>query len=133
MAETFKNFIAGEWVAPSTGEYFENRNPADWNDVIGLFPRSGADDLKRAVASAAALPNGPERRRRSAARSSTRRPDPRRAQGRHRACHDARNGKVVAETKGDLQEGIDTAFTPRQRVGDCLAVWCPRSCAASGR
>src|SRR5207247_8426891 len=28
----FKNFIAGDWVAPSTGEYFENRNPADWND-----------------------------------------------------------------------------------------------------
>src|SRR5205823_4010961 len=25
----FKNFIAGDWVTPSTGEYFENRNPAD--------------------------------------------------------------------------------------------------------
>ena len=31
MPEAFKNFIAGEWVAPSTGEYFDNRNPADWN------------------------------------------------------------------------------------------------------
>ncbi len=48
----FKNFIAGDWVVPSTGEYFENRNPADWNDIIGRFPRSGADDLKRAVGSA---------------------------------------------------------------------------------
>src|SRR5436309_1330502 len=52
MASEFKNFIAGDWVAPSTGEYFENRNPADWNDVIGRFPRSGPDDLKRAIASA---------------------------------------------------------------------------------
>ena len=34
MTETFKNFIAGDWVAPSTGDYFEDRNPADWNDVI---------------------------------------------------------------------------------------------------
>src|SRR5437870_1847713 len=49
MTETFKNFIAGDWVAPSTGDYFEDRNPADWNDVIGRFPRSGPDDLQRAI------------------------------------------------------------------------------------
>ena len=29
--KTFSNFIAGEWVAPPTGEYFENRNPARWS------------------------------------------------------------------------------------------------------
>ena len=29
MPETFKNFIGGEWVAPSTGDSFKNRNPAD--------------------------------------------------------------------------------------------------------
>ena len=52
MPENFKNFIAGEWVAPRTGAYFENRNPADWEDVIGCFPRSGPDDVTRAVASA---------------------------------------------------------------------------------
>src|SRR5436190_1386169 len=52
MPENFKNFIAGEWVAPRTGAYFENRNPADSDDVIGCFPRSGPDDVARAVASA---------------------------------------------------------------------------------
>src|SRR5437016_12271215 len=52
MADSFKNFIAGEWVAPTTGAYFENRNPADWNEVIGCFPRSGPDDVARAVAAA---------------------------------------------------------------------------------
>src|SRR6267143_1190891 len=52
MPEAFKNFIAGEWVAPSTGEYFDNRNPADWNDVIGKFPRSGPADMLRAIESA---------------------------------------------------------------------------------
>ncbi|MDB4870913.1 MAG: hypothetical protein JWL97_1917, partial [Gemmatimonadales bacterium] len=25
----FNNFIAGKWVAPESGEYFDNRNPAD--------------------------------------------------------------------------------------------------------
>src|SRR5881409_4134271 len=52
MPENFKNFIAGEWVAPRTGAYFENRNPADWDDVIGCFPRSGPEDVTRAVTSA---------------------------------------------------------------------------------
>src|SRR6266566_4154408 len=112
MASEFKNFIAGDWVAPSTGEYFENRNPADWNDVIGRFPRSGPDDLKRAIASA---------KRGFAQWSKT--PAPIRGQVLQRAGQllverkDAiaramtrEMGKVVAETGGDVQEGIDTAF-----------------------
>ena len=52
MPENFKNFIAGEGIAPASGAYFENRNPADWSDVIGCFPRSGSDDVRRAVESA---------------------------------------------------------------------------------
>ena len=52
MLETFSNFIGGAWVAPSTNDYFENRNPADRDDVIGRFPRSGAADVERAVESA---------------------------------------------------------------------------------
>src|SRR3954447_26238352 len=50
--KTFQNFIAGRWVAPSTGEYFENVNPADTGDVVGRFPLSGREDVDRAVASA---------------------------------------------------------------------------------
>src|ERR1700680_3287958 len=52
MSTTFKNFIAGAWVEPSTGEFFENRNPADWNDLVGRFPKSGSDEVRRAAASA---------------------------------------------------------------------------------
>src|SRR5216117_2958302 len=112
MASEFKNFIAGDWVSPSTGEYFEYRNPADWNDVIGRFPRSGADDLKRAVASA---------KRGFAQWSKT--PAPIRGQVLQRVgqllverkddiarAMTREMGKVVAETGGDVQEGIDTAF-----------------------
>src|SRR3989449_2455560 len=52
MTENFTNFIAGAWVAPRTGAYFENRNPADAGDVIGCFPRSGPEDVARAIESA---------------------------------------------------------------------------------
>ena len=112
MTDTFKNFIAGEWVAPTTGEYFENRNPADWNDLIGRFPRSGIGDVQRAVESA---------KRGFAVWSKT--PAPIRGQvllrvgellvERKEAIARAMTremGKVLAETRGDVQEGIDTAF-----------------------
>jgi acyl-CoA reductase-like NAD-dependent aldehyde dehydrogenase len=112
MAEQFRNFIAGDWVAPASGAYFENRNPADWNDVIGCFPRSGLDDVARAVASA---------KRGFATWSRT--PAPIRGQvlqrvgellvARKEAIAQAMTremGKVLAETRGDVQEGIDTAF-----------------------
>src|SRR5215207_6595894 len=112
MADTFKNFIGGEWVEPSTGQYFENRNPARQSDLIGMWPRSGKEDVDRAAAAAkraqadwAATP-APERgailkavgdilvaRKDDIARAATR-----------------EMGKVWAETKGDVQEGIDTAY-----------------------
>jgi acyl-CoA reductase-like NAD-dependent aldehyde dehydrogenase len=112
MADTFKNFIGGEWVEPSTGSYFENRNPARQSDLIGMWPRSGKEDVDRAAAAAKAAFDGwrltpaPERgsilkrvgdllveRKDDVARAATR-----------------EMGKVWAETKGDVQEGIDTAY-----------------------
>jgi aldehyde dehydrogenase (NAD+) len=110
--KTFQNFIAGEWVAPSTGAYFENRNPADWRDVIGRFPDSDAADLDRAVRSAQ---RGFELWSRTPAPA---RGDVLRRVGdlllaRKTAIADAMTremGKVLAETGGDVQEGIDTAY-----------------------
>jgi len=111
MPENFKNFIGGKWVAPATGAYFENRNPADRDDVIGCFPRSGPEDVARAVASA----------QRGFAQWS-RTPAPARGEVLHRVgdllverkeviarAMTREMGKVVAETRGDVQEGIDTA------------------------
>ena len=52
--ETFRNYINGEWVG---GETFENRNPADTSEIVGLFVRGTPDDMTRAVdAAQAALP-----------------------------------------------------------------------------
>ncbi len=112
MTTSFKNFIGGEWVAPLTGEYFENRNPADHDDLIGKFPASGAEDVERAVTSA----------QRGFARWS-RTPAPARGDVLRRvgdlmaarkeeiaSLMTREMGKPLAETRGDVQEGIDTAY-----------------------
>ncbi|MGH3049881.1 MAG: aldehyde dehydrogenase family protein, partial [Gaiellaceae bacterium] len=46
-----KNLIAGDWVDAASGETFESTSPAT-GDAIGVFPRSGAEDVDRAVAAA---------------------------------------------------------------------------------
>ena len=50
-AKTFQNYIAGEWVDAASGETFESTSPAN-GDAIGVFPRSSAEDVDRAVAAA---------------------------------------------------------------------------------
>jgi aldehyde dehydrogenase (NAD+) len=109
---TFKNFIAGQWVEPSTGKYIENRNPADTRDLIGLFPASGAADVAKAVESA---------KKGFALWKAT--PAPARGDVLRRVgdimvarkdeiadLMTREMGKPLAETKGDVQEGIDTAY-----------------------
>ena len=67
--ERRRNLIGGEWRAPSTGQHEPCLNPADTREVIGLWPKSGAEDAKAAVdAAAKAFPDwsrtpGPERGR----------------------------------------------------------------------
>jgi acyl-CoA reductase-like NAD-dependent aldehyde dehydrogenase len=110
--KTFQNFLAGKWTAPTTGEHFENRNPADWNDVIGAFPLSDSKDVDRAVASAK---KGFEIWRSTPAPA---RGDVLRRVGdimakRKEEIADLMTremGKPLQETRGDVQEGIDTAY-----------------------
>lgn len=108
----YLNYIDGAWCPAESGAVFENRNPANWSEVIGSFPKSGVSDVNRAVAAAAKvfqewrLVPAPERgailkragdimteRKEELARDMTR-----------------EMGKVLAETRGDVQEGIDTAY-----------------------
>jgi len=49
---TYQNYIGGEWVKSSSGEWFENVNPADTSDVVGRFPKSNAEDVNAAVEAA---------------------------------------------------------------------------------
>src|SRR3954452_18951728 len=108
----YKNFIGGKWVAPSTREYFDNVNPADKSDVIGRFPLSGDDDVEDAVQSAKC---GFEVWRKTPAPA---RGDVLRRVGdimtrRKDEIADLMTremGKPLTETRGDVQEGIDTAY-----------------------
>src|SRR3979409_501801 len=50
--KVYKNFIDGEWVESSTGQTFENRNPADNREVVGIFQKSSKADVESAVEAA---------------------------------------------------------------------------------
>jgi aldehyde dehydrogenase (NAD+) len=108
----FRNFIGASWVEPSSGAYFDNINPADTNDVIGRFPLSTRADVDKAVTSAH---GGFERWRRTPAPA---RGDIIRRAGdvlvrRKEEIADLMTremGKPLTETRGDVQEGIDTAY-----------------------
>jgi aldehyde dehydrogenase (NAD+) len=108
----FKNLIGGRRTAPSTGKYFENRNPANTRDLIGSFPDSGPEDIDAAV-----------REAEDGFRLWSRVPAPARGDVLRRVgdllterkeliarAMTREMGKVLAETRGDVQEGIDTAY-----------------------
>ncbi len=110
--KVYKNFIDGEWVESSTGETFENRNPADTRDVVGIFQKSGKADVDTAIEAA-----------QRAYVKWRMVPAPKRAEIVFRAAEMllerkeqyARDmtremGKVIKETRGDTQEAIDTAY-----------------------
>ncbi|MFN2570289.1 MAG: aldehyde dehydrogenase family protein, partial [Gemmatimonadales bacterium] len=51
-ADIYANLIDGKWIASSSGRLFDNRNPADQDDLIGMFQESTPDDAERAIAAA---------------------------------------------------------------------------------
>jgi aldehyde dehydrogenase (NAD+) len=112
MAEQLKNYIDGKWRSAQTGKTFENRNPANRNDLIGLFPASGQVDVDDAVAAA-----------KKAFASWRLVPAPKRGEMLFRAgellkknkeelarVETREMGKILKETRGDVQEGIDCAY-----------------------
>src|SRR5436190_21832865 len=111
-AETHKNFVDGEWVASRSGQTFENRNPADTGDLIGLFQLSNEEDARAAIAAAAAayehwrLVPAPLRAEilfKAAQIIAARKEDFARDMTREM-------GKVLDETRGDVQEAIDMTY-----------------------
>jgi alpha-ketoglutaric semialdehyde dehydrogenase len=106
------NFIGGEWRPAASGRTFENRNPADKGDLVGTFAESGPEDVEQAVAAAReAFPRwrglpAPKRGEilyRCAEILVRRKEDLSRDMTREM-------GKVLAETRGDVQEAIDMTY-----------------------
>jgi acyl-CoA reductase-like NAD-dependent aldehyde dehydrogenase len=111
-ATIYSNYINGRWTPSESGETFENRNPANTDDLIGLFQKSTRRDVEAALDSAA-----------RAFEMWRLVPAPRRAEVLFRAAQliaerkeqFARDmtremGKVLKETRGDVQEAIDMTF-----------------------
>ena len=108
----YKNFIGGEWVETHTGRSFENLNPADTRDVVGVFQRSDAEDVNCAIDAAS-----------EAYKKWRLVPAPRRAEMLYKAAEiligrkeeyaqlmTREMGKVIKETRGDVQEAIDCGY-----------------------
>ena len=109
---THHNLIGGQWLPAAGGKTTLNLNPANHSDVIGAFPSSGAEDVAQGVAAA-----------KKAFAAWRLVPAPRRAeillrardiliQNKEKYARDMTRemGKVLVETRGDVQEAIDEAL-----------------------
>jgi aldehyde dehydrogenase (NAD+) len=111
-ATIFHNYIDGTWMPSASGQTFENRNPANTDDLIGVFQKSTRRDVEAALDAAARayvdwrLVPAPKRaellfkaaqllveRKEQFARDMTR-----------------EMGKILNETRGDVQEAIDMTY-----------------------
>jgi aldehyde dehydrogenase (NAD+) len=108
----YKNYINGQWVASVSGKTFENRNPANNDDLIGTFQESNEHDLNAAVDAAD-----------RAFQKWRLTPAPLRAEYLYAVANILKRdkeaiasemtremGKVLAETRGDVQEAIDMTY-----------------------
>jgi acyl-CoA reductase-like NAD-dependent aldehyde dehydrogenase len=108
----YKNFINGEWVESRNGQAYENRNPANTDELVGMFVSSTNEDVDAAVDAA-----------KEAYKTWRLVPAPKRAEILYRAAElllqrkeefskdmTREMGKVLAETRGDVQEAIDMTY-----------------------
>src|SRR6266705_261228 len=102
----------GGWVESRSGKAYENRNPANSDELVGMFVSSTEEDANAAVDAA-----------REAYKSWRLFPAPKRAEILFRAAEilvrrkeefskdmTREMGKVLAETRGDVQEAIDMTY-----------------------
>jgi alpha-ketoglutaric semialdehyde dehydrogenase len=112
IPKLYKNFINGEWVESISGQAFDNLNPANRHELVGQFQKSGPRDVEDAVAAA-----------QDAYKSWRLVPAPKRGEILFRAGQILNErkeelaeqmtremGKVLEETRGDVQEAIDMTF-----------------------
>ena len=52
MPSPYLNFIGGHWVPSRTQRTFPNINPANTDEVVGVFQASGPEDVAAAFAAA---------------------------------------------------------------------------------
>src|SRR6202000_480831 len=135
----YRNCINGEWVESRSGKAYENRNPANTNELVGMFVSSTSEDVDAAVESA-----------KQAYKKWRLVPAPKRAEILYRAAESMvahkedyskdmtrEMGKVLAETRGDVQEAIDMTYYMAgeggRLFGQSTPAGLPHKFAVSGR
>ncbi|HET7701022.1 MAG TPA: aldehyde dehydrogenase family protein [Candidatus Limnocylindria bacterium] len=133
-----QNYIDGRWVDSSSGDGFEDLDPAT-GEVIATATKSVIADIDKAVDAA-----------KRAADSWRLFPAPRRGEILYRAAEimlrrkdelarqmTTEMGKVLAEARGDVQEGIDMTYyiagEGRRQFGDVVPAELPNKWAMSMR
>ena len=110
--KVFKNFINGEWIDARGGRAIEDRNPANRDELVGMFPASNSQDVQDAIDAAKAaykkwrLVPAPKRAEilfRTAEILVERKEDYSQDMTREM-------GKILSETRGDVQEAIDMTY-----------------------
>jgi aldehyde dehydrogenase (NAD+) len=108
----YKNYINGKWLDSVSGETFKSINPAKTSEVIGILPKSGKEDVDKAVSAS-----------RAALKKWSLTPAPKRGKIIFRTAElliknkkelgrlvTREMGKVLSEGMGDVQEAIDMAY-----------------------
>ncbi|MBO0790818.1 MAG: aldehyde dehydrogenase family protein [Ktedonobacteraceae bacterium] len=111
LGQVYHNFIGGQWKRARSGETFISTNPARTSEIIGYYQKSGVEDLEDAVAVA-----------HQAQPSWEAIPAPVRGEIFYRAARMMEErqeelaqfmtremGKILKETRGDIQTAIDVA------------------------
>jgi len=112
MPDKYQNYIDGKWVDSVSGETFESRSPANKNDIVGICQKSNAEDVDRAVKAAIkawdSWKHTPAPHRGSIIQKIDKIMTDRKEELAQLATREM--GKILLETRGDVQESIDTAF-----------------------
>jgi aldehyde dehydrogenase (NAD+) len=111
-AKVYNNYIDGEWVPSASGHTFDNINPANRGDLVGIFQKSNQQDVADAVQAA-----------KEAYKTWRLTPPPKRGEILYRAARllverkegyaeqmTREMGKVLEEARGDVQEAIDMTY-----------------------
>ncbi len=111
MVQQIRHFIGGEWVNSASGETFESINPAT-EEVLAIAQKGNATDIDKAVDAA-----------KKAYAEWRLMPAPRRGEILYEVARillerkedlarlmTQEMGKILAETRGDVQEAIDMAY-----------------------
>jgi aldehyde dehydrogenase (NAD+) len=110
--KVYKNYINGEWVSSVGGHTFDNVNPANTRELVGIFQKSNQQDVASAIQAA-----------KEAYKSWRLTPPPKRGEmlyGAGRLLVERKEvyaeqmtremGKILEETRGDVQEAIDMTY-----------------------